>query len=515
MADRRRRETAFALLLTIVFLAAAGLVAWHHEIWRDEAAAWLVAKASRSLDDLALRIRFTGHPALWYWCLFLLTRFTHAPQAMQVVHLLIAAAAVFLFARSAPFPRTVRVLFAFSYFPFYEYGVICRNYALGMLLLFAFCAVFPRRDRSLLGPAAVLVLLAQTHLLMFILAFILAFLLAAERWWKRRQARPRFLAVGAVFVLLGLALAAYQVVPVGESTFSRKLDFSYEPAQAGLIIRTMSKTFVAVPEPRLNFWGNSILNLLPGPVGLIGPLLAPLLFFFALLALFDRPLALSFHVLSTLALLSFYYLVHLGMIRQHGCFFLAFLAALWLAGVSSPGPRRPGRLRAAAAGVRRFVPAVLGILLFVQTVATAMAAYYEIRYPFSQAKRAADFIKLQGLCDWVLIGDTHLALSGVSAYLDRPFYFPYIESWGSYGFFIHGVHVPMTMTPIVAAAERLSRETGKEYLLVLSYPLDESSLTTRGLRPVAGFGSAIVDDEVFYLYRKERRESLIHPPAAK
>ena len=208
---------------------------------------------------------------------------------MQVVHLLIAAAAVFLFARSAPFPRTVRVLFAFSYFPFYEYGVICRNYALGMLLLFAFCAVFPRRDRSLLGPAAVLVLLAQTHLLMFILAFILAFLLAAERWWKRRQARPRFLAVGAVFVLLGLALAAYQVVPVGESTFSRKLDFSYEPAQAGLIIRTMSKTFVAVPEPRLNFWGNSILNLLPGPVGLIGPLLAPLLFFFALLALFDRP----------------------------------------------------------------------------------------------------------------------------------------------------------------------------------------------------------------------------------
>jgi hypothetical protein len=515
MAERRRRETALALVLTILFLAAAGFVAWHHEIWRDEAEPWLVAKASRSLDDLALRIRFEGHPALWYWGLFLLTRFTRAPQAMQIVHLLIAAAAVFLFARSAPFPRTVRVLFAFSYFPFYEYGVISRDYALGMLLLFAFCAVFPRRNRSLLGPAAVLVLLAQTHLLMFILASILAFLLAAERFWKRREARPRFLAAGAVFVLLGLALAAYQIVPVGESTFSTKLDFSYMPAKAGTVIRAMSKTFVAVPEPRLNFWGNSILNLLSGPVGVIGRLVGPLFFFFALLALLDRPLALSFYVLSTLALLSFYYLVHLGLIRHHGILFLAFLAAFWLAGVSAPGPRRPGRLRAVAAGARRFAPAVLGIILSVQIAATAMAASYDIRYPFSQAKRAADFIKLQGLRDWVLIGDTHLALAGVSAYLDRPFYFPYIESWGTYALYVHGVHVPMTMTPIVAAAERLSRETGQEYLLVLSYPLDEASLTTRGLRPVAGFGSAIVDDEVFYLYRKERRESLIHRLAAK
>jgi hypothetical protein len=263
-----------------------------------------------------------------------------------------------------------------------------------------------------------------------------------------------------------------------------------------------------VPDPQLNFWGNSILNRFSW-TAVAAPALAVFFVLFAVFVLLDRPVVLGFYALATLALLGFFYTAYLGFTRHHGNLFLVFLAALWMAALPDPEPSRPGRLASIAAGARRLVPAVLGGLLAVQIAASAVAASYDIRYPFSQARRTAAFIRLQGLRDWVLVGDTHLKLAAVSAYLDRPFYYPYLEKWGAYSLFIHGVHDPMSMTPIVAAAERLSRETGRDYLIVLSYPLDEASIATRGLRPVAGFGSDIVGDEAFYLYRKERRESLL------
>ena len=54
---------------------------------------------------------------------------------MQVVHLLIATASVTLVALRAPFTWLQKALLAAGYFTVFEYGVISRNYALGVLLL--------------------------------------------------------------------------------------------------------------------------------------------------------------------------------------------------------------------------------------------------------------------------------------------------------------------------------------------------------------------------------------------
>src|SRR5262245_52207321 len=171
----------FAAAVTCVFAVACGLGMLRHEIWRDEFQAWLLAAESGSLPELFHNLRHDGHPALWYLLLFAISRVTGALWPMQVLHLAIAAASVFLFARNAPFSRRARALFAFGYFPLFEYGVISRSYSLGLLFVLAFAslaswridpegAVSKRILRGYLPLGIVLALLANANAYGWLLA---------------------------------------------------------------------------------------------------------------------------------------------------------------------------------------------------------------------------------------------------------------------------------------------------------------------------------------------------------
>src|SRR5215218_6745393 len=112
-------RSRFAAAVTLAFLVVAGL-----GVLRDEMQAWMFAADSASPAEMLHAMRYEGHPPLWHLLLFLVSRLTRHPQAMQLLNLLFATASVWLFARWAPFPRRIRALFAFGYFPLYEYGVI-------------------------------------------------------------------------------------------------------------------------------------------------------------------------------------------------------------------------------------------------------------------------------------------------------------------------------------------------------------------------------------------------------
>ena len=104
--DRRRARMHLPLhgVLTSLFLLAGGLLISRHVLWRDEAQAWLIARDSHSLRDLLTLVHYEGHPPLWYLLLFLVTRATQRPEAMQWLQLAMAAATLFMVVRFAPFP---------------------------------------------------------------------------------------------------------------------------------------------------------------------------------------------------------------------------------------------------------------------------------------------------------------------------------------------------------------------------------------------------------------------------
>ncbi len=149
--------------LVLVFFVLSFVGILNHEMWRDETQAWLIARDSSTLTDLYENLKFEGHPALWHLCLFIITKFTHNPFAMQFFHILIATAIVWIFVKLSPFNILQKTLFTFSYFPFFEYNLISRNYNLALLFVFIFCYLFTKKKRNYILLFSSLALLANTN----------------------------------------------------------------------------------------------------------------------------------------------------------------------------------------------------------------------------------------------------------------------------------------------------------------------------------------------------------------
>ncbi len=105
-----------------------------HEPWYDEAQSWLIARDA-SITDIIFRIpHYEGHPPLWHLYLVPFAKSGLPYEAgIKSASILINAVAMGIVLIKAPFPKLYRFLIPFSYYFFYQYGVISRCYSLLIL----------------------------------------------------------------------------------------------------------------------------------------------------------------------------------------------------------------------------------------------------------------------------------------------------------------------------------------------------------------------------------------------
>src|SRR6059058_3177685 len=131
-------------IVLAAYAAGLAIIEAHHEPWRDEADCWLLARDA-DLFTFFHRMGLSGTPGLWHALLVPLAR-TGLPYASQaVLHILIASCTAALILWKAPFPLILRIMTIYSYYLSYEYSVVVRSYALGVLLLFCIATIYPRR----------------------------------------------------------------------------------------------------------------------------------------------------------------------------------------------------------------------------------------------------------------------------------------------------------------------------------------------------------------------------------
>src|SRR5262249_40184801 len=145
------------------YVATIVLLAVHHEVWRDEVRALSLAVESRFPWNLVQALHNDGHPALWHAILWLGFRLTRSLLVLQGSSIAIAATGVLLLAANSPFRWWQKLLFPFGLFPIYHFSVMCRNYGLSMLLLFAFCTLYEKRFERPFWVALILALLANAN----------------------------------------------------------------------------------------------------------------------------------------------------------------------------------------------------------------------------------------------------------------------------------------------------------------------------------------------------------------
>lgn len=204
------------LLVTALYAIAHMVVSFYHEPWYDEAVAWQIAKCA-SIPKILFEIpHYEGHPPLWHLILLPFAKLG-APYelSLSIVSLIFAGAAVGLIIWKSPFPRIVRLLLPFTYFFFYQYGVISRPYCVMMLAFMLLALSYHGRNERPGRYVLSLMLLCLTSAYGIVIAGGLAMVWVWEIWnrqnifkWVRSfltDKRIRWLAALLIFALCLIA----------------------------------------------------------------------------------------------------------------------------------------------------------------------------------------------------------------------------------------------------------------------------------------------------------------------
>jgi hypothetical protein len=401
----------FVLPVVAFFLAASLVKALCHDLWGDELRVWMIVRDSTSLADLWERIRYEGHPILWFLCLYPLSALTADVRAMQMLHVLIATATAFVILRHSPFGRITKVLLIFGYYPFFEFNTISRDYALGFLCVVLAITFLTRPKPAWVWCGLLLGLATQSDVYATILALAVA-AGAAMRWRKEIARLPkRRLWLGLGIFMALLFSAAHQVMRVSDSQWRGipdRLPHSLSGPWLGLI---------PIPKPVYAYWNTNVL----APSSMDGnwwpcAVLSVILVMGVCWVFPNRWPSLAVFLIGCAGVVGFQYTVYPSeSVRHCGHLFLAFVCGAWFA----------GRIE----GVRRW--ALVSFFALHAAIGIGVSGLDLVR-PFSPGRAAAAFLKENGLDAIPMVGQSPGVVSVISAYLDKPVFYAGTREWGSY-----------------------------------------------------------------------------------
>ncbi|MDA8388130.1 MAG: hypothetical protein M0Z58_05645 [Nitrospiraceae bacterium] len=497
-------KRGFAVLFSLVYAVCTFTGGIVHVPWGDEAQAWLLA---RDLTPLALlkQMHYEGSPALWHFILmpFAKTGFPYFTEF--VLSWLIATSMVFLFLNYSPFSRLTKLLFIFSYFIFYEYVIIARNYGLSVLLLFLIATVYDRRFKRPFLFAFLVFLLFNTNAHSFGAAAALAaiFIFDGLTMMKNKIAVKTLFFASIIMALGGLAVYFQVRGPVIIPAAITKV--KYGPL--GAVYRAYKYAFL------YNYWRLDHYNTIEAIF--IGSLLLT-----TVLAISRRLQPLFFLLASYASISIIFAFVHHGEPRHYGFFLIFTVFALWISTKYGDAAviGRTKKLLPDPRVTRGYCMALLNASLAVGIVFFSFYSLGYYKYKFSDSRDMAGYIKRHGLENRIIVAYTSFSGSALLPYLGRKsFWYPDFERYGT---FITWNNTEkkfwtrcMTATDVLNRVERKFGRNRDVYLL-LSGEIKIGDSARKRLRFVYRDGDKCIKSEEQYSLYEIRRPPEERPAAA-
>ncbi len=490
-------DRGFAALVLLAYVPVAIFAITHHEMWRDELHCWLVARDSATPWEVVRNRAYDGHPPLWYLLLWVLEKTTHDPRSMQIVHVGIAAAVVWVFASRAPFGRVVRALFAFGYFVAYEYVAISRCYGLALLFALLVCVHHRRRfDR----PAATGLLLAALALTTTVATMVAAgYTAALALEWVRgihagdRSSRRAWIPIATAAAACLAAVAC--AWPPPDSTVAHMR----WPAEISDLAPTrLIAGMVPIPRVDFFFWNsNALLSF--EPFWRVAPVVSVALATWLALVLSVEAGAAVLFLVGTVLLGALFGGMYGGDVRHHGFFFVLFLMGAWIA-TARPQiatASRWSRFRRASIG------ATLTAVLLLHIPAAAIALTYDYAYVFSSGGRAAEVLRAQGLADGLLVAEMDYPATAVLGQLGSKAvaYSPRTGRPFSFVKWTKERHWDPTDEETVKYAAALGASRHEDAILIMNRPLISKLVDRSTVIQLAALYDSMIEEENFYVYR--------------
>lgn len=178
-------------ILFLVWLLFNGILLAGHELWRDEANVWLIARELTPLQ-LFREIRYQGHPCLWYLLVMPFAKTGLPFKTLSVLSYIVMTLAAGIFVYKAPFHPVTKVICLVSPIFSYYYSVVARNYCLIALILMLLALKYPKRNEKPWMYGLLLGLLVQADTIALPIAGLLSLMwlweAAAQSLREKRRA---------------------------------------------------------------------------------------------------------------------------------------------------------------------------------------------------------------------------------------------------------------------------------------------------------------------------------------
>jgi hypothetical protein len=410
-------------VLAAVFVLHAAITLWatlHHEPWRDEADPWLLMRDG-DVASILQAASGRGVPLLFELTVWPFARLGAPYLAQQLLNLIYVWMAVALVLRSRAFAAPVKVLFAFSYYPAFEYAAVARPYGLQMLLTFAMAEAWRSRQARPLRLAIVIALLANTTVLGLITAAVAGAILLWERiGWR-----------ACVIMLAGGLASVVQLWP------REGRQHVYSLVQLDTVWFTVASAFF--PDLRVE--------------DAVGPAVVVLGIVFYGISRRWQPV--TFLAAVAAGMLGIYLFIWMGGLRHAGLLLVIALAAVWIA--DAYGPYRRERLLMAA----------LAVSLAYSIMPAYQAWIAETRYAFSGSREAA--VYLRGLDeDTVLVSHAPFWNSPLVYLRGRKIWYPAAAEYATHSRWKRSEHELSRISLETALSRAEQQLRGRKWVVVLN-----------------------------------------------
>ncbi|MGD0747900.1 MAG: hypothetical protein ABSB68_08830 [Acidimicrobiales bacterium] len=476
------------VVFTAGYLALSAAKIAHHQMWRDELQPWSLARSSSSLGQLISRVRYEQHSPGWYVLLWVVSRFTSSPEAVQVLLFVLVVVTVIYVVWVAPFPLPLRFCLLFGYFLLFEYSTIGRPYILNFLLG-VIGAEFVRRRRfsgwfalTLVG----LVLFDDAFGTIIAIALISASFVRVSRGPAHQVERRQVVGAAVSTVLAQVLVLALSKAPAnyGGPTLQLAHLFHLSSIQGHRALEQPFNAFFPLPNSDVQFWNTFVVDNLASGLVILLSLAAVAVITWALRS--DRS-AQVLWLVTVVMTVAFLDAGNETSSRFVGTIFVGVVAAFWI----HPDVR--------LARPQSALMVILTVVLVLQIPGGIVAVTISASHPFSQAENAAAVVRdLRG----TVVASPDYSATPVSVYANRPLYLAQTGRLGTYTVWnnkmicirtqcLYSVLAPQAITHAMSFAR-----AGPTYLL-LDFPLQNRVPRTTLCRAFTG---AIDPTEDYWLY---------------
>lgn len=426
------KDLRFALVTAAAFFCVNLFFALRHVMWRDEWMPLTVARFTSGYSEFFEHIKYIGRLAFFSLC-WLLEGADGSLGLFKVFIVFASSVGVFVLCRYSPLSKWQKVLFAFGYYPLYEYGTILRDYSVIGALSITCCALLNSARWRPLAFSIVIALLLQTNPFGLALACALGATFVFDAWQKGRlgpELLGNYPAIGGgLLVVCSFFAALKTMIPppdVAEIVLGQPL------RQDSHFVRLLESLPFPVrgwlPVPLFGTWNSQFLDPWPWTqIFLTFGLTAGII-----LILWPNKKALFLFSIGMLGLGAV--LCHLPWtaLRYHGPYFLLLVFAYWTLR-STPSEGKTGfAATGLVAWLRSHASALMTGLLTVHVVVAAMFLLQEQVVPFSGSKEAAEIILKNAPANAPIIGDPDYLMISLAGYLGREVYIASREEMGSF-----------------------------------------------------------------------------------